>query len=111
MRATSRSRTVEPSVLARSTMPPNCATELSWPLTTTVAKIACPLAMGRSPMVPEDTCAFCARIAFVTSVGVRLKPTSFAGSSQMRIERSVPNSCAWPTPGMRCSSGSTVREA
>ena len=39
MRATSRSRTVEPSVLARSTMLPNCSTVVSWPLTTTVAVI------------------------------------------------------------------------
>ena len=39
MRATSRSRTVEPSGLARSTMSPNCSASVSWPLTTTVAVI------------------------------------------------------------------------
>ena len=33
MRATSRSRTVEPSVLARSTMAPNSSGELNWPFT------------------------------------------------------------------------------
>jgi hypothetical protein len=27
------------------------------------------------------------------------------------MARSVPNSCAWPTPGTRCSSGSTLRDA
>jgi len=62
-------------------------------------------------MVPAETWAFCARIALVTSAMARLKPTSLAGSTQMRIARSVPNSCAWPTPGRRCSSGSTVRAA
>ena len=61
--------------------------------------------------MPDETCAFCARIAALTSVGDRLKPTSLAGSIQMRIARSVPNSCAWPTPGMRWISGSTLREA
>ncbi len=92
-------------------MLPNCSTVESWPLTTTVAKMPCPGRLGSSPMVPEDTCAFCARIAALTSVAERLKPTSLAGSSQMRIARSVPNSCAWPTPGMRWISGSTLREA
>ena len=95
----------------RSTMAPNCCTLVSWPGTTTVALISWPCTIGRSPMVPEDTCAFCARMALLTSVGVRLKPTSLAGSIHTRIERSVPNSCAWPTPGMRWISGSTVREA
>jgi hypothetical protein len=111
-RATSFSRTVEPSVLARSTMLPNCSTALvSWPGTTTVAEMAWPCVIGRSPMLPADTCAFCARMAALTSAGDRLKPTSFSGSSQMRIAASVPNSCAWPTPGRRWISGSTVREA
>ncbi len=62
-------------------------------------------------MVPDETCAFCPRMAFVTSCGDRLKPTSLAGSIQTRIARSVPNSCAWPTPGTRCNSGNTAREA
>ena len=111
MRATSRSRTVEPSVLARSTMLPNCSTEVSWPATTTVALIGWPATIGRSPIVPDETCAFCARIAALTSLVERLKPTSLAGSIQIRIARSVPNSCAWPTPGRRWISGSTVRDA
>jgi hypothetical protein len=61
--------------------------------------------------VPDDTCAFCARIAAAASAFERLKPTSLAGSSQTRIARSVPNSCAWPTPGTRWISGSTLRDA
>ncbi len=72
MRATSRSRTAEPSVLARSTMLPNCSTLESWPLTTTVAAIAWPVMLGRSPMVPEATCAFCARMAALMSADDRL---------------------------------------
>jgi len=35
MRATSFRRTVAPSLLARSTMLPNCSTLASWPLTPT----------------------------------------------------------------------------
>lgn len=67
--------------------------------------------LGRSPMVPEETCAFWARIATVMSLVDRPKPTSLAGSSQMRIARSVPNSSACPTPGSRWISGSTLRAA
>ena len=111
MRATSFSRTVEPSVLARRTMSPNCSTVVSWPATTTVALIGWLPAIGRSPIVPDETCAFCERIALLTSIVERLKPTSLAGSIQIRIARSVPKSCAWPTPGMRWISGSTVRDA
>jgi hypothetical protein len=92
-------------------MLPNCSVEVSWPRTTTVAAMPWPLMLGRSPMLPDDTCAFCARMAAFTSAGDRLKPVSLAGSIQMRIDRSVPNSCAWPTPGSRCTSGSTLREA
>ena len=111
MRATSFRRTVAPSVVARSTMLPNCSTELSWPLTTTVAAIACPATLGRAPISPPETCAFCARMAAPTSAMLRLNEASLAGSTQMRMARSVPNSCAWPTPGTRCSSGTTLRDA
>ena len=89
----------------------NCSTVVSWPATTTVALIGWPATIGRSPRVPEETWAFWARIAALTSFTDRLKPTSLAGSIQIRIARSVPNSCAWPTPGMRWISGSTVRDA
>ncbi len=54
-RATSRTRTVEPSRPARSTMSANCAVSVSWPLTTTDAAIDCPGTCGVSPMDPDDT--------------------------------------------------------
>ncbi|MDH6591600.1 hypothetical protein M2165_001489 [Variovorax sp. TBS-050B] len=97
--------------MARSTISRNCSTLESWPFTVTVAAIAWPGTFGRSPIVPEATCAFCARMAAVTSVGDRLKPCSLAGSIQMRIAFSEPNSCTWPTPAMRCSSGTMLRAA
>ncbi len=111
MRATSFRRTVAPPGSARSTMLPNCSTELSWPLTTTVAEMPWPATLGSAPISPADTCAFCARIAAFTSAALRLKPSSLAGSIQMRMARSVPNSWAWPTPGTRWISGSTLRVA
>jgi hypothetical protein len=111
MRATSFRRTAEPSVLARSTMLPNCSTLLSWPVTTTVAAMLWPVMLGRSPMEPEETCAFCPRMAVVTSEGDRFRPCSLAGSIHTRMALSVPKSCAWPMPGTRCSSGTMLREA
>ena len=98
-------------MLARSTRLPNCSGDVSCPLTTTVAETPCPGVFGRSPIAPAETCAFCARMAAFTSAADKLNATILAGSSQMRIARSVPNSCAWPTPGMRWISGSTLREA
>src|SRR5665811_2073525 len=77
MRATSRKRTLEPSVLARSTMLPNSSAEVNWPFTTTVAETPWPATLGSSPMVPEDTCTFCARMAATTSAGDRLTPCSY----------------------------------
>jgi hypothetical protein len=65
------SRTVAPSGLARSTMLPNCSALVSWPRTTTVANSVWPGTLGWSPMVPESTWAFCARIASLTSDGDR----------------------------------------
>ena len=111
MRATSLSRTVEPSALARNITLPNCSTVDSWPLTTTVAAMPCPATLGKLPISPAETCTFCARMAAVTSAAERLKPSSLAGSIQMRMARSVPNNCTWPTPGKRCNSGTTLREA
>ena len=67
MRATSRSRTVEPSGLARSVIAPNSSGEESWPLTSTSAEILVSGVLGSAPMLPEATCAFCAAIALLTS--------------------------------------------
>ena len=64
-----------------------------------------PATLGCSPRLPAETCAFWLRIALVTSIGDSPNATSLAGSSQIRIARSVPNNWAWPTPGMRCNSG------
>ena len=111
MRATSLRRTVEPSALARSTMSPNSLVELICPGTTTVAEMLWPLRLGNSPRLPADTCAFCAWIALATSAADRLKPCSLAGSTHTRMARSAPNSCTWPMPGKRCSSGTTLRAA
>ena len=71
MRATSRSRTVDPSGLARSVIAPNSSGEASWPLTSTSAEIFCSGVLGSAPMLPEATCAFCAVIALLTSSAVR----------------------------------------
>ena len=56
---------------ARSVMSPNCSTVDSCPGTITVASVACLLASGKAPMLPADTCAFCAAMAAFTSLGVR----------------------------------------
>ncbi len=92
-------------------MLPNCATLPNWPLTTTVAAMPWPVMLGKSPIAPADTCAFWALMAAFTSEVDRLNEASLAGSSQMRMARSVPNSWAWPMPGRRCSSGTMLREA
>ena len=71
-RATSRRRTVEPSGLARSTMPPNSSGVPSWPFTSTRAATFWLARLGSAPMLPEATCAFWAVIAAFTSSAVRL---------------------------------------
>ncbi|MNR22582.1 hypothetical protein D3C85_1395420 [compost metagenome] len=93
MRATSFRRTVEPSAWARSTMLPNCSGVDSWPRTVTVAEIDWPVMLGSSPIAPDATWAFCDWMAAVTSADDKLKPWSLAGSIQMRIACSEPNSC------------------
>jgi len=60
------------TVLARSAIWPNCSTEVSWPVTTPVALVGWPWTIGRSPIVPEETCAFWPRIALTTSAVDRL---------------------------------------
>ena len=71
----------------------------------------CPATLGRLPISPAEICTFWARMALVTSAADKLKPSSLAGSTQMRMARSVPNNCAWPTPSRRCNSGTTLRVA
>lgn len=52
-------------------------------------------------MLPPDTSTFCAAMAWLTSDMLRLKPTSLAGSTQMRMARGAANSWNWPTPDTR----------
>ena len=73
MRATSRSRSVEPSVLTRSRMAPNCPGVCSRDCELMVADIGCPAMAGVPPSWPAETCAFCASIAARTSAGVSEK--------------------------------------
>ncbi|MNH23505.1 hypothetical protein D3C79_834030 [compost metagenome] len=78
-------------------------------MTRMVAVISWVVRVGRSPMLPADTWAFCATMAVLTSAGVRLKASSFCGSIQIRIARSAPYSCALPTPSRRLTSFITLR--
>ena len=71
MRATSRSRTVEPSALARRMMAPNSSGDDNCPLTSTSAEIFWSAVLGSAPTLPEATGAFCAVIALLTSSAVR----------------------------------------
>jgi hypothetical protein len=57
--------------------------------TETVALSICSLGAGRAPSCPAETCAFCARIADVTSSMVSAYLLSFTGSTQMRIAYSA----------------------
>ena len=92
-------------------MRPNCSTVASWPSTITVAATDWPVMLGSSPIAPDETCAFCLRMAAFTSAADKLKPVNLAGSIQTRMARSVPNNWACPMPGRRWISGSTLREA
>ena len=63
MRATSRSSTLEPSVLARSTILPKPSIVDSWPLAVTVAVMRCESGLGGEPTLPPEIRTFCAEIA------------------------------------------------
>jgi hypothetical protein len=47
---------------------------------------ACSWRIGSSPKRPAANCAFCSRMEFATSVGVRPYCATRSGLSQMRIE-------------------------
>jgi hypothetical protein len=54
-------------------MLPNCSGVVSWPRHHDGRRRPdWPGTLGRSPMVPAETCAFCARIALLTSLVDRL---------------------------------------
>ena len=107
--ATSPMVTFEPSAFARSTMAANSAGVCSWPCTVSGMVTRWPSTAGESPRRPGAICAFCCAMAAVSSPMAMLYDTSLAGSTQMRMARSEPNSCTLPTPGMRRSSSVTLR--
>ena len=72
-RATSRSRSTEPSGLARMTMAPNCAGVTSRPWVCRLNWNCWSLPIGRAPMRPIGATTFCAWIAAMMSPGVRLE--------------------------------------
>jgi len=74
IRATSRSRTREPSVSTLSRMSPNCSGVRSRVASVIVAVRRWPGVAGVPPSWPPATCTFCAWIAAVTSTGVNWKP-------------------------------------
>ena len=83
-RATSFSSVVAPSALVLMTMLPNSSTDCSRPCVLTVSWKSAPLD-GPWPTTPAATCTFCSRIAFTTSLAVRLRAATFCGSSQTRM--------------------------
>ena len=66
-------------------MSANSSSVASRPWVLTASWNSVPLGAGGAPTVPAATCAFCSRIAAITSPLVMLRAASLAGSSQMRI--------------------------
>ena len=110
-RATSLTNTVLPSALARTITLANSSRVLNLPLDTIIALSCCPSMVGSCPSSPVASWIFCARMARATSPGDRLKASSRSGFSQMRIEYSVPNKIASPTPLTRRMLSSTLAAA
>ncbi len=84
--ATSRSRSTEPSGLARMTMLPNCSAVISRPWVCRLNWNCWLSPIGRAPMRPIGATTFCALIALTMSVGVSPRLTSRSVSNQTRIE-------------------------
>jgi hypothetical protein len=83
----------------------------SRPRLTITAFTWAPLAPGAWFSSPVASWTFCACSARFTSAGVRPKAVSCSGLSQTRIEYSLPNMMASPTPGTRRSGSSTLAAA
>ena len=88
----------------------NCSGVCSRDWALMVALSTVPGTAGVPPSWPAETWAFWARIAAITSPGVRLWAASLSGSSQMRMAYWAPNSWMSPTPSTRLS-GSCRLEA
>jgi len=86
MRATSRTRSSEPSELARSTIAPNWSGVTRRPWVCTFSWNCVSSDVGRAPMRPTGACTFCAWIAVMMSLGDRFRLTRRLMSNQMRIE-------------------------
>ena len=67
---------------------------------------------GRAPMRPIGATTFCAWIAVMMSCGARFRLVRRLVSNQIRMEYfSRLNRFAWPTPGVRLISSSTLMVA
>ena len=84
-RATSETRTTEPSGSARRTMLPNSSGFISRPLVTSCSSNGVARPIGSLPREPVVTCAFCAWTAWSTVSVERESASIRAGSSQMRM--------------------------
>jgi hypothetical protein len=85
-RATSPTRSTDPSGVARSTMLRNWSGVVSVPWVCTLSWNCWSLSTGRAPMRPTGACTFCAWMALTTSDGDRLRLVSRWVSNQIRIE-------------------------
>ena len=81
----SRRRIVEPSVSARTTMSSNCSVVVSRPSVLTDNWNAPADVAGGWLIAPAATCRLAARSAATTSLAVRLRDATLAGSSQTRM--------------------------
>ena len=92
-RATSLTRSSEPSGLARTTMLPNSSGVVSRPLVCTLNWNCCWSLIGCAPMRPTGACTFCDSMALMISEGAMPRLLRCCTSNQMRIEYfSLPNS-------------------
>ena len=90
----------------------NCSMSASRPRVVTVYWKATSSGAGGSPMAPAATWTFCSWMAATTSVVVRLRACSLAGSSHTRIEYSeAPKIVMSPMPGVRASVSLSLRTA
>ncbi|MCY1302564.1 hypothetical protein D9M70_522250 [compost metagenome] len=85
MRATSRRRTIAPSLLVRMTMLPKSSALDSLPWAVTVIWSCCPLTEGAEPIWPADAWAFCDWIEAIRSAAVIPRACMRSGFIQIRM--------------------------